>query len=324
VAEKEVLDMTPFVVLVGCARSGTTLLQRVVDAHPQIALTPEMHWITKDFKRLKWPGPKRQVTAEQVAGMMEHERFLQFDFTRQQFEGLLGAGEPVSYKTFFHRFFALYGQIKQKPLVGNKTPNYVRRIPALHALWPEAKFVHLMRDGRDVCLSVLNWDHAGYTAGRYATWAEDRVSTTALWWKRKVQFGRQGGQALPPGLYHEVRYEDLVARPAEECAKLCAFLGVPYDEGMLRFHEGKTRTDPGLDAKEAWLPITPGLRNWRTQMPAAEVERFEAAAGDLLDELGYSRAFPRPSADCLSHARRLRDLFTQELHARSEALPGCW
>jgi hypothetical protein len=310
--------MNPFVFLVGCARSGTTLLQRVVDAHPQIAITPEIHWISNYFREPRWLTPEGRVTAEQVGSMLEQKRFRQFEFTREAFVGLLGSGEPVSYPEFIEGIFALYGRIKRKPLVGNKTPAYVSRIPTLHAFWPRAKFIHLLRDGRDVCLSVLNWNHAFRTAGRYSTWAEDSATTTAFWWERKVRLGRQAGKALRPELYHEIRYEDLVARPAEACARSCEFLGVPYYDAMLRFHEGRMRTDPGLDAKKAWRPITPGLRDWRTQMAPEDVERFEAAAGDLLAELGYPRAYPSPAPAARERAGRLRERFEQESAARQE------
>ena len=272
--------MNPFVFIVGCARSGTTLLQRIVEAHPQIAITPEMHWITDYFRQRRWLAPEGRVTRAQVSKMVQNQkRFSQFEFSQEEFEGLLDNGESVPYATFLNGIFALYGKRKGKQLVGNKTPAYVRRIRTLHAFWPQAKFIHLIRDGRDVALSVLNWYHADRTAGRYSTWAEDPVSTTALWWKCKVRLGREGGQALGPGLYYEMRYEALVAQPADECARLCAFLGIRYDEAMLHFHEGRTRTEPGLDAKQAWRPITPGLRDWRAQMPAEDVERFEAVAG---------------------------------------------
>ncbi len=177
--------MNPYVFIVGCARSGTTLLQRIVDAHPDIAITPEMHWITDYFREPKWLWTDGRVTAEQVASMIQQKRFRQFAFSREEFQGLLESGEPMPYIDFLNGIFALYGETKKKVLVGNKTPNFVRRIPTLHDLWPEAKFVHLIRDGRDVCLSVLNWNHAYRTAGRYTTWSEDPVSTTALWWKRR-------------------------------------------------------------------------------------------------------------------------------------------
>ena len=240
----------PYLFIVGCARSGTTLMRRIVDAHPHIAITTEMHWISHYFDYFK--NQNRLVTPEVVSGLTGHKRFAQFGIPREEFEGLLGPGEAIPYPTFLGRLFDLYGKINDKPLVGNKTPAYVRRIPTFHALWPEARFVHIIRDGRDVCLSVLNWKKAERTAGRYASWEEDPVSTTALWWERKVRKAREDGASLGPGLYHETLYEDLVEDPERECERLCGFLGVPYDDAMIRFHEGRERVEPGRGAKSAW------------------------------------------------------------------------
>jgi Sulfotransferase family len=312
----------PYLFIVGCARSGTTLVRRIVDAHPQIAITPEMHWITRHFK-----NQNRLVTSKLVSELTGHKRFAQFEIPREEFEGLLGSGEAVPYPTFLNRVFGLYGKIRNKPLVGNKTSGYVRCIPTFHALWPEAKFVHIIRDGRDVCLSVLNWNKAERTAGRYASWEEDPVSTTALWWERKVRKAREDGATLGPGLYHETLYEDLVEDPERECKRLCEFLGVPYDDAMIRFAEGKTRTDlPNArkTPKKAWLPITSGMRNWRTEMPVKDIERFEAAAGNLLEELGYERTFSRPTPQALDHATRIRKTFSRDVQEREEHPPERW
>jgi hypothetical protein len=306
----------PYLFIVGCARSGTTLVHRIVDAHPEIAITPEMHWITRHFK-----SRNGLVASALVSELVGHKRFAQFEIPREQFEGLLGSGEAIPYPTFLRRVFGLYGKINNKPLVGNKTSGYVRRIPTFHALWPEAKFVHIIRDGRDVCLSVLNWNKAERTAGRYASWEEDPVSTTALWWERKVRKGREDGAALGPGLYQETLYEDLVDDPERECKRLCEFLGVAYDDAMIRFAEGKTKTDlPNArkTPKKAWLPITSGMRNWRTEMPVKDVERFEAAAGNLLEELGYERTFSRPTPQALEHATRIRKMFSRHVQEREE------
>ena len=114
-----------------------------------------------------------------------------------------------------------------------------------------------------------------------------------------------------------MRYEALVADPAGECTKLCTFLGLPYADTMLEFHEGRTKTKPGLDAKRAWLPITRGLRDWRSEMPTEDLERFEAAAGDLLDELGYERAFLNPGPQVLEHATEIRDSLAQEMQSQT-------
>ncbi len=199
----------------------------------------------------------------------------------------------------------------------------MRRIPELHRFWPEARFVHIVRDGRDVCLSILNWESARSAAGRYTAWEEDPVSTTALWWKRKVLLGREGGNPLGPGLYHEVRYESLVANPAGECGRLCGFLGIPYEDAMLRFDERREGTDPDLERAHPTMPITAGLRAWRTQMSRENVERFEAAAGDLLEELGY----PLGSSlhrETMEHAARMRESFTSDVVSRGQKLPEAW
>jgi hypothetical protein len=311
----------PFLFIVGCPRSGTTLLKRIVDAHSQIAVVGETDWIAKYFETRTGLTPDELVTPELIPRLFEHTRFYTFKIGPEELEELLSSGEPISYRRLVSAFFDAYGEETRKALVGDKTPDYILKMHTLHTLWPSAKFIHLIRDGRDVCLSLLDWKRkAAKMAKRYPTWADQPVATAAKFWERHVRLGRETGRELGPVLYHEVRYEALVAQPEQVCATLCEFLSVPYEPAMLRFYEGRTRAEPGLDAKNAWQPITPGLRDWRTQMPAEDVERFEAAVGDLLDELGYPRAVPQPGAEALELAARIREVFAGDKPARSSAL----
>lgn len=313
------MGQDPHLFIVGCARSGTTLLQRIVNAHSDIAITPEIHWITSFKKRDAGLTPEGVLTKELVSLLLEHERFPQLEISREDFEKLIRPNETLSFANFLRRLFELYGKVKSKRLVGNKTPGYVRNILVIHGLWPTARFVHLIRDGRDVCLSIMNWRKGHDKFRRYSTWNDDPVSTIALWWKRKVRLGREVRRQLSPELYYEMRYEDLMADSAKECEALCQFLAVPYDEAMLRFHEGQKKK-----RKKASLPIRPGLRDWRTQMTVEDVERFEAVAGDLLDELGYPRAVPHPKREAQNHASLIYDIFTQDAYARGHLLPKGW
>jgi hypothetical protein len=303
----------PFVFLVGCPRSGTTLLQRMVNAHSRIAITPESQWLPRFYAKRTGLTPDGWVTGELVARLLEHGRFCQLGLSRVELERLLSGAGQLSYARFVSAILDLYGKLTSKPFVGDKTPGYVRKIRILHELWPAAKFVHLIRDGRDVCLSSINWQRkAARMAGLYPTWSDEPVLSAAWWWTDHVRRGRQRGLPLGPGLYFELRYEALVSNPANECARLCSFLGVEFEETMLLFHQGRTIAQPGLSPKHAWLPITPGLRDWRTQMPKEDVERFEAAAGDLLDELGYARAVLQPSACALATAARVRAILDRK------------
>jgi hypothetical protein len=306
-------SVNPYCFIVGAPRSGTRLLGRLVNAHPDVAVIHEARFVPGWFRHRRGVTPEGFVTPELVEKLARFERFEQLQVEREQLEQLFAGREELPYSAFVTELFDLHGKALGKRLVADKSPRYVRNIPTLHELWPQARFVHLVRDGRDVALSVLSWKKVVERGGLVAnlpTWDEDRTTTVALWWERLVRIGREDGAPLGPGLYHEQSYDALVADPASECEGLCAFLGVPYDEAMLQHHEGR--------------PPTPGLRKWRAQMPPEEVERFEAAAGDLLDELAYDRAFPEPRADACRHAARMRELFSEAMREQEARLPRRW
>src|SRR2546422_5658746 len=211
----------PVVFIVGCPRSGTTLLRHIVSAHPQIVITPEAHWIPLWFEKRIGLTPKGLVTVELISELLAHTKFALFRLGREELLTLAGSGEPISYASFVTGIFDLYGKKRGKKLVGNKTPDSVRRMDFLHALWPHARFVHLILDGRDVALSLRAWPRVTQKRpGTLPTWKDDPVSTAALWWELNVRRGREGGRLLGSGLYHELRYESLIANPAEECANL--------------------------------------------------------------------------------------------------------
>ena len=322
--------INPALFIVGCPRSGTTLLQRMLDAHPRIAIIDETHWFVTWYEKRYGVTPEGFVLPELVSRLLGKKkqsaifRDVDLQIRPEDLYDLVGPGREILFPDFVSVLFNRYGEAQGKSLVGTKNPDYVRKLRTLHSLWPQAKFIHIIRDGRDVGLSIMSQRRAKGEArkkpgGRLATWDEDPVTTAALWWEWHVRLGREAGSALDPELYYEICYEAMVARPGAECGALCAFLDVPYDKAMLRFNEGRERGDAaGLDAKHAWRPITPGLRDWGSQMPREDVERFEAAAGGLLDELGYSRGAQGLSPEALQHADRLRRLFERR------PLPGHW
>ena len=316
--------VNPYAFVVGCPRSGTTLLQRLVDAHPDIAMLDEALWIPSHSERRKVLTPDGRVTPALVARLLERRQFDRMGIGRDELHALVGPDGGMRYADLVTALCDRYGKARGKPLVADKIPRYVRRIRTLHELWPAARFVHLIRDGRDVALSFMGWPKADAIARSWPTWQEDKVTTTALWWERSVRLGREQGAALGGERYREMRYEALVASPARECEALCAFLEIPYTSAMLRFYEGKTKRDRGLSPKKAWLPPTPGLRDWRTQMAPEALERFEAAAGGLLDELGYERAVVRPSRAAREGVTAVRKSYLEVLRAGGKRLPAEW
>jgi len=196
--------------------------------------------------------------------------------------------------------FSLYAQMSGKPRYGDKTPRYVLYLPQLANLFPEARFVHIIRDGRDVTLSLLEKD-----------WGANNVIEGALFWKQRVEAGREAGRSLGPDRYREIRYERLMDDPEDIVRSVCEFIELPFDPVMLRYYErprdevfrGGVR--PGTRKRDGRLrlPPTKGLRDWRRQMSKPDIAAFEIVVGDLLQELGYQRGIDRLPASARLKAR---------------------
>ena len=314
----------PYAFFVGSPRSGTTMLKRMASAHSQLAVTRETHWIPRYLEKRLGVSASGRVMPFLVEKLFEHHRFSQMKISRDRLTRIVQQNSELTYAQLVTRIFDHYGGRKNKPLVGDKTPSYVRKLPTLGALWPQARVVHLIRDGRNVCLSLRHWRMVHKAAGRFGTWHIDPVVTAALWWRGLVALGRQDGAAMGSNRYRELRYERLVEQPREACVELAGFLGLPYEDAMAHYYRGKTQTGPGLSANAAWLPPTSGLRDWREQMPGAELERFEGAAGDLLDALAYPRGCERISAAVQRQVSLIKEQFTREAAVRKWRLPEDW
>lgn len=302
----------PCLFVVGCPRSGTTLLQRMLDHHPQLAVANDTHFIPRALEKVDRglvdaarAGTAIALTERLVTAVRDYHRFYRLGIDERAVRR--AADTADTYAQFVAGLYAEFAQRAGKPLAGEKTPDYVRRLPMLHALFPRAKSVHIVRDGRNVALSLLDWATPTKGPGRLDLWRREPVAVAALWWRWLVRRGRTDGPTLGADRYLEVTYEDLVARPSRTLAAIVAYLELPFAREMLSYHRGKrVPAKVGLSAKSAWLPPTSGLRDWKTCMSARDLELFEALAGDLLEELGYRRAVERFSAEVIRVASACR------------------
>lgn len=317
------LPVNPYVFLVGAPRSGTTMLKRMAGAHPQLAISRETHWIPKTYERRRGMTDDGRVTSKIIDKLFEHHRFPQMKVSRDELLTVVAEQPGLTYANLVSYLFDKYGQRKGKPYVGDKTPKYVRKLPTLWELWPRAKVVHIVRDGRNVWLSMRNWRYLHKAAGQFATYPSAPVATTALWWKAHVAIGVEDA-AINPHQYLQLIYESLVEQPEKHCQEIAAFLQLPYHTAMTRYYEGKTQLVDGVSTNGAWLPPTPGLRDWRTSMTPVEVDEFEWVAGDLLEQLGYPVVGSPPSATERDNLARVKQAFTDEVVERGWRLPRCW
>jgi Sulfotransferase family len=296
----EPVPIFPF--FIGAPRSGTTLIRAIFNAHSDMAIPDETNFIPiLGALRGRYERPDGFVTSAFINDLFRQRSFRRWEMTRDYVRSVFDARTPHDYADAVRILFALFARRNGKSRYGDKTPRYIRDIPLLAELFPEARFIHIIRDGRDVALSILDVDFGPRT-----------VASAALSWKALVTEGRGAGVKLG-SRYSEVRYEDILSDPEKIIASMCELIDLPFDPAMLRYFEHSEE----ITAPAAWsrrhvrMPPTKGLRDWRSQMSHKEVATFEALAGDLLETLGYERVQPVTSmgAAMRAHARVLaRDI----------------
>lgn len=279
----------PFIV--GVARSGTTLLRLMLDAHPDLAIPPETHFIPKVVKACQQPGDPHERVFELLT---THRRWPDYRLDAGELRSRLDRIDPLRAGDALRAFYGLYADQQGKPRWGDKSPSYVRRMRRVASALPEAHFVHLVRDGRDVALSQVEVD-----------FGPDEVTGAAEDWVNGIGKARRHARRLRH--YMELRYEDLVADPEPTLRRVCEFVDLRWDPAMLEYHRGATermaevtrdfdRGDgPAIPAavrasrhtRVAEPPQQDRAGRWRTEMSQADREAFEAIAGGLLSDLGY-------------------------------------
>lgn len=274
--------------IVGAPRSGTTLLQYMLRSHPSISLpTGESHFLIPLYRQREAFGDLTQ--RENIQRILRTMHLRSTEFVETDLHGLKWNLDILSERLvkigcrtlpqFFDAFFTLNAEGEGKRRWGDKTPYYVLHIPLILEMFPDAQVIHLIRDGRDVALSMFARKYDFHVYNTYHA---------AKYWQQYVETGREYGRILSTDVYHELRYEDLVADPAASLRRLCAFLGEEYSDDLLNYR--KAQTDGGKTPLLKQGVKADNAEKWRAEMTPRQIQVFEAAAGTTLREHGYALA----------------------------------
>ena len=264
-------------IVLGVRRSGTTLLRVMLDRNPELAVPDESYFVPQLARRHRTPVDP----AAFLDDLRRLPTLVDWGLSPASVQARLRPGMTTD--DAIAAVFAAYAAERGKARWGDKTPLYMQHLDLLERLFPDARFVHLIRDGRDAALSFLSvpaglmtegWGHPQDAAGFACQWATEVASARELG-------ARVGGQR-----YRELRYEALVADPEGELRAVCSFAGLEYDPAMLDY---VGQTDSARKAHQQRLnePPRQNVREWRTEMSESDRHAFEEVAGALLAELGY-------------------------------------
>lgn len=250
----------------GCGRSGTTLLREVLNRHPNIICGPETT-ILCDL-----PNPTRLS--------------VMWDIPRRDVESMIAASPSIV--RFAETFFRAAATAQNKPRWADKTPRNVQVIPRLLAWFPNARFIHVVRDGRDVVCSLRNHPKTTIRHAKIVPANNDTpIRRCAQRWLDDTSLGLvfKGHPRCT-----EIRYEDLVDDPHNTVKRLCDFIGEDFDPAMIDAgasadaKPGRLMNNPAADK-----PIHRSSHGrWRRDLSPDEARDVVRIAGELLITLGYT------------------------------------
>lgn len=272
----------PPVFVTGYQRSGTTLLGSMIDRHPSFSIflesvfIPRFYYTQFLYRPLTNASNVDRLASAIVSRPSARLHGLQWN---ESAKALVACN---TYPGILDAIMTAWAQGHGKPRWGDKTPGYITSIHVLHKMFPDAYFVHIVRDARDVWLSAKKSGWA-YNPGVYA-YARD--------WRDSINHAREYARRTRDCRYLEVKYEELIGDEESVLRMVFKFLQEDFDMNVLAPESRNGRNDafapwPGVNQQVS----SNNKRKWIRELPDSEISAVESQAGPLIEELGYGRKF---------------------------------
>jgi hypothetical protein len=272
--------VAPFFI-VGSGRSGSTLLRLMLASHSRIAIPKETWYLIELVEQFPCDRLLQESEiAEAIAVMINHYRWPDMGLDAAEMRRRVANMSGVRLRNLVEVVYRWHMEVEGKSRWGDKTPPYIEIVPALATLFGDAKFIHLIRDGRDVAKSFQK-------QGWYGPWMHGYTSE----WLRAVELDIKLGMTPLNERILRVRYEDLVLHPEATLREICTFIDERFEDQMLlwqgqvnnaipdrekKFHSGLNRDISPTDAGR-----------WKREMTPREIFVAEALIGTQLSHFGY-------------------------------------
>lgn len=268
------MNRDPLLLVSGCPRSGTTLFRNMLAAHPDLAVPfDEGNFVTRVFGQMKLAHRTDDLAwAWELIKQDRHFRAWELDV--DQLEGVIAENPPASYSDLIRVLFAAIAAKEGKPLTADKCTSYSMHWEWLAERFPTTKFVHVVRDPREVCMSLaLQYFHHGGVAGAASWWLIHTMGTPKI-------------AAALGDRWLEIRYEDLVSDPTGQLKTVCRHAGIEFDEAMLMYSDAEHK--PGGVHRRTDSEAPKGdIRSWRGQLSHDDLVTIERMTGPVMKRFGY-------------------------------------
>ena len=277
-------SVAPFFI-VGSSRSGSTLLRLMLASHSRIAIPSETWYLTTLVERFPFDRLLRENEINQAISVMtSHYTWPDMGIDAAEMRCRVDRLSEVRLRDLVEIVYRWHMEVGGKSRWGDKTPAYIEIVPPLAAMFGNAKFIHLIRDGRDVAKSFQR-------QGWHGPWMHGYTRE----WLRAVELDMKLSKTPLNGRILRVLYEDLVLDPEATLRRVCAFIDERFEAQMLRWH-GKADNAIPLRDKQfhsgLGRDISPSdAGRWKREMTSREIFVAEALIGTQLSHFGYERLY---------------------------------
>jgi hypothetical protein len=288
----------------GCDRSGTTMLGAMLASGDGYIATPESNFKNRLLEsplNIFGPMDSRAV----IQSISNHWRFRIWGL--QLSSEFIELNETSSFADILDNLVQLYASAHGTNGATawiDHSPDNIAYIGQLRTLYPDAKFIHLARDGRAVASSVMPLN-----------WGPNTITTAAKWWKQRVGKGLAAEKEFPADVLR-VKYEDVVLQPEAALRRICNFCGLEYSPAMVA---GKGFVLPGYLTAHGLVgkpPQTDRVMGWKVALSDRQVQLFESIAGDMLIDLGYEKSVAESLTPPLGRVEELKLVVEEKLRHR--------
>lgn len=313
---KETADQLFFIV--GCGRSGTSLLQAMISSHPVAIIPNETKFYTVIHKHYRRMGElhNERTFDRAIHAVLDCWWIQDLNLNAEEVRALCRAGQKT-WETILLALLTLYAEKHHAQRVGEKSPAHLRHLGPLQDRFPQAKFIHVMRDPRAVVLSLVK-----------APFATSHVGPKIQHWRLAIDTHLKYADALGPARYMLVKYEDLVRSPEAVLRCVCQFLGLAFSPQMLQHHHRPVRGFGDRQYQHMANTLRPvftsSIGKWRQELKPSQIALIEYALADGMKLMGYEPSGARTSLPAARiAASRALDLLTRglgKLRSRPEPL----
>lgn len=278
--------------IIGNPRSGTTLLRLMLTCHPNIVVPPEGGFCIKLFAKYNSFGGDIAEIESFVDDLLKIPKMEFWGLSRKPLIKYIERIGPTNYNEMTKGVYRYYGKSKTKKdfIWGDKNNFYLNHIEKIAMLFPDAVFLHIVRDGRDVACSYRD---LSTVKGKYAPLFSNSVMETAIEWKTNLLTIRKSFDSIGWHRVCEIKYEDLIIKPRNTLNEICLFLGKEYSDEMLEYHERNKNDEIEPTAYNKWKALTKEkltdsrIERWRSKMFYEDIIIFQNVSSNMLQQYSY-------------------------------------